>query len=813
MTQYVRTGVQYGATKGAFRDRWWNYYERGRSFLEGGFPAEAESDFRTALAGRGRDQLWPRTYGLHFIPEYFPHRELGIALFHQGQVEESIPELERSLSDRFSARAAYYLDEARKKHLESQDVDKHPPEVTVSSPDATVPIGDMQILVSGVAHDDTYVAAVTINGHAFDVRVSAPEVAFSYSVPMEPGDNAIEITATDLLGKSTTTRVNLQIDIDGPVVSFDSPLVFPGQIAGIAYDPSGIAAVWVGGREAAVSPGQDGQTSFSIELPQGEVKPPVLYEAEDGLGNKTRGRLPVDLVVLSGVPQGPVFAKSEAEVSLLRGGVRALNFQGRTIALAAAASNAQPLSVELGNIRDGQEYFMDEIVVALDIACTDGIASVELNDEPVNVMPNRPRQRVSRRLRLEPGANEIAVAVCDTSGRSADDRRTVMRGANDIEQAKGKLGIAFLSNVAHIQNTATNAETEGILDLLAATETVSRRFTVVDRSLLAEVLQEQELVLALASRKGKLELGKVVPAEVMFVPRIRRDPETIEIVLEGIGTETGVRVAQRVDVAGPLDDIERLVDDLGVRLSQEFPRVTGHVISVEEKATQAPTLPAKPAVAFVNDSQDGPDGVSQRILERLSASDTLADRFVIVDRTLIDQAVAEQDLSESVGTPEGRLALGRLVSADALIAMRVAEAASTLTVVLEIVNPETSAALGQPIIVSGSEQGFEDLLNDLEQRLAADLPPIPVRSRAARQPRFNFDLGRNQGLREYLKCLVYRMEDVADAKTGEVLGSRPVIVREGLIDNVGERASSAETTEVLVEDDQRIEAGQYVVTK
>ncbi|MCP4642187.1 MAG: hypothetical protein GY851_17215, partial [bacterium] len=36
-SQYVRNGVQYGVTEGTFRGRWWNFYERGRSFSDGRF--------------------------------------------------------------------------------------------------------------------------------------------------------------------------------------------------------------------------------------------------------------------------------------------------------------------------------------------------------------------------------------------------------------------------------------------------------------------------------------------------------------------------------------------------------------------------------------------------------------------------------------------------------------------------------------------------------------------------------------------------------------------------------------------------------
>ncbi|MEX2016292.1 MAG: hypothetical protein WD873_06600, partial [Candidatus Hydrogenedentales bacterium] len=116
---YVRDGEQFGVTEGRFRGRWWNHYERGTSFLRGGFYAEAEEDFRGALSGRRRDQRWARTYGLHLVPAYFPHRELGITLFRQGRVEEAIDHFDTSLGMAWSARAAYYRDLARRELLAS----------------------------------------------------------------------------------------------------------------------------------------------------------------------------------------------------------------------------------------------------------------------------------------------------------------------------------------------------------------------------------------------------------------------------------------------------------------------------------------------------------------------------------------------------------------------------------------------------------------------------------------------------------------------------------------------------------------------
>ena len=56
---------------------------RGRSFADGKYWQEAESDLREALAVRTQDARRARTYGAHFI-QYFGNRELGVVLYKQG---------------------------------------------------------------------------------------------------------------------------------------------------------------------------------------------------------------------------------------------------------------------------------------------------------------------------------------------------------------------------------------------------------------------------------------------------------------------------------------------------------------------------------------------------------------------------------------------------------------------------------------------------------------------------------------------------------------------------------------------------------
>ena len=59
--QYTKDGTPYGVVKGLFRERWWNFYERGVSYFDGGFWEEAIADFKEAIRQRDEDQRRART--------------------------------------------------------------------------------------------------------------------------------------------------------------------------------------------------------------------------------------------------------------------------------------------------------------------------------------------------------------------------------------------------------------------------------------------------------------------------------------------------------------------------------------------------------------------------------------------------------------------------------------------------------------------------------------------------------------------------------------------------------------------------------
>ncbi len=87
---------------------WYKLYQDGLDAMEKGDYQAASELFRQAIKGNPDDDENVRTYGMHFI-EYFPHRELGICLYHLGETTAAGKELKISMSQEPSDRAREYM--------------------------------------------------------------------------------------------------------------------------------------------------------------------------------------------------------------------------------------------------------------------------------------------------------------------------------------------------------------------------------------------------------------------------------------------------------------------------------------------------------------------------------------------------------------------------------------------------------------------------------------------------------------------------------------------------------------------------------
>lgn len=282
----------YGITKGSFRHKWWNYYERGVSFSDGQLWKEAEADFREALSVADTDERRARTYGMHFT-DYFPHRELGIALFHQKRYSDAIKELETSLSTEKSARAEFYLDKTRKTRIEEEHLDGNPPDIFIEYPTDKTLSNAFSIAINGIVKDDTFVKTVRINGKPIRIDISAPQISFNVETPILQGKNQIVVESADLTGKTSKSELTVLCDRAGPILNIDSliPTTHNDEytLKGYAYDDSGIKSIRINGQDILSHAFSEVELNHSFVLSSEQEK--VIVVAEDLAGNQTQAEL------------------------------------------------------------------------------------------------------------------------------------------------------------------------------------------------------------------------------------------------------------------------------------------------------------------------------------------------------------------------------------------------------------------------------------------------------------------------------------------------------------------------------------------
>ncbi|CAN2041281.1 metacaspase-1 [Candidatus Magnetomoraceae bacterium gMMP-15] len=289
----IKNGKEYGVIKGLFQGRWWHYYERALSYAEGAFWDKSEFDLREAIRQRGYDKRRSRTYGLHFI-EYFPHRELGVSLFHQKHYKKAIDELKISLESEVSAKAEYYLDKARKSWIEQNKLDKSLPEIRIDSPKADFISNAFKIKVKGLARDDTFVKNISINDQPVLIDLSAPEIPFEEEIKLEIGENIIRVEANDLTGKVAVKKIKILCDRAGPILNtniseFHENFSKKYFIRGYAYDDSGIKTISIDGKNILKSPIRE--TAFDYPCILSESPQKITLIAEDLAGNQTRAEI------------------------------------------------------------------------------------------------------------------------------------------------------------------------------------------------------------------------------------------------------------------------------------------------------------------------------------------------------------------------------------------------------------------------------------------------------------------------------------------------------------------------------------------
>ncbi len=554
------------------RPTWYNFYTRAVWYSRHNRWREAVADFEIALGrrpgaqfGNDREKRRARTYGLHFLDDYFPHREMGICLYHLGKLDAAEKEISLSLGQLESSRAKYYLNEVRRARLRTaaRPLPKRPVRFQINLPDGPMLTNRPAVTVAGILASPYRVDHARINGRPVFFELARKELPIKRRLDLRPGPNLVRIQATDLTGAVWEWRKTITVDLEGPVISVALPAGPAGADATSATiqvsDNIGLAEVRVNGRNQQIKPELGTKrTTLTVPLDRRSL---LRIEATDRAGNRTHLQV-----------RGADFLKAARQLERLHP-ERRLAWAGprmdvwrlsRHLALPGAAGwNEAPhatffrtpallLATDFalaprGRLRNKNaredtlpprlKLFPDvreEVRVTtrsyvLDLQAEDGggidAVTIDLRGagrEVRSFRDNRsPICRFTRTIELHPGPNPVRIQVADLAGNKKTREFTVTRIEDPLWREDLRITLQVLPPRG--SNSGLPGQTDFYSMLLNALLEDPRRFNLVERD--PEVVQRMLLELKLSQTRlvdyrRAVKTGKMKPAEWLLLGRL-----------------------------------------------------------------------------------------------------------------------------------------------------------------------------------------------------------------------------------------------------------------------------------------------------
>jgi hypothetical protein len=548
-----------GDDSGTFRGKWWNYYERALESSEKGDLSAAVNDLTTAIDRRDKDQRMARTYGMHFV-DYFPHRELGIVYFNQGDTAKAAQELETSLKHEESSKAAFYLNKVKQQELQKQKAAIAGPEIVVVSPASGAVVKTSSVVIKGKASGKGQVAKITINGSPFRFDRARESMEFTQEVPVEDGHNEITVAAGDLLGNSSQKTIEVTVDRDGPSVQiFDVKQEVENgrkylRITGEVSDATWISKLKINGKAVDVSGEKAWPLNERLEI---GTKAVLKIEAVDPFENETIAELDAEKDLLALLkPMKPFLIASIAD--------KIIGFDN------------QPPELTLKTSGDIPPVFSERFYVEGAASDNLNVGRIVINNKEVFIKKGK-RIYFSKIVNLREGKNDITVDVYDTSDNKTTRTITVSRKIPAVMQNAARMSITVLPFDEGKGSDRAKLAYEQLIGAFVD----QKRFSIIERAKLEQILMEQKLTKEkLTDPEHSIRVGKLMSADAVLVAVVREDAKSIEIVARVISTETSevldVKDAFAEDKSS--SSVKELMTDLAAKFATGFPVIEGMVV-------------------------------------------------------------------------------------------------------------------------------------------------------------------------------------------------------------------------------------------
>lgn len=577
---YTKDGQRYGLSGNqVWRGQWWQYYERALSYAAGEYWDEAIADLKQALGTRlgQQDQRRANTYGLHFVENYFPHRELGIIYYQLGRYQDALDELTTSMNQTESAKAKFYINRVRRALLQQTQRDVRPPRVVIEHPRDGELTNRLALDITGYAADDTYVSKVVINGQPLFIELAEPRQAFSHQVVLNDGPNTLTVAAIDLQGRQTAEQRTVVLDRHGPLLSVTSVDFLDGlsrqrvRIQGVISDQSRITRFQLAGQSMPLPASPDG--GFHQEVPRPKDANTLPFEVEDAAGNITRGAISLvtDTDIRHGhrvSPHRPRWAGLTATDVVAD--VPPWSAMPIRIAQQDRPKEQDPPRITLSEF-DAREIVYENAVY-LEGQVTDASLIKAFSIDATPYLKHMSRQLFFNfQANLRPGPNGFVMEAKDEWDNRVERAIRITHQPPPQRHIKARLQVAL---APFVNKGRTEVLSVSVFDHLSGALLDQKRFDLIDRTLAAS---RQSLEQAPEAAKA----GKAMGAEGILIGSVIESEakQSLEVIARLVDVESA-KVMAVEDVYGEQltsRDVKTLMAGLALKLRRRFPLQEGTI--------------------------------------------------------------------------------------------------------------------------------------------------------------------------------------------------------------------------------------------
>jgi len=552
------------------RPLWYNFYERGTALAMHGHWALAARDFLTASGqvpgatyGKQVERRRARTYGMHFLEDYFPHREAGVCFFHLGDLERAESELQASLSMLPTSRASVYLNRVRESRLRQSGVrqDAEAIRFAIDGPPDGGYASTSRLALRGTISSPHWIQSVSVNGNRLFIDQAVENYALETVLSLQTGPQTLTLTASDLAGNTRRWERRVTVDLRGPVISMGLVAADGQGLQAdiLVSDDHELARVLVEGQ--ALAAGQDPRRR-TVRVPLAG-RSAITVEAEAAAGNRAR---------FQGLPERASQAAGPARPR--RPGVVQLAWAGPSGSLPLLAAAAQPPPGAAPADVESPQFTMsppvagrtgvttEEYYLELEVYDRGGIrlAGVRLNDgtEDLYELGNSCHtvQVLTQRLPLrrdpgnaKPTENLLVLRAEDCGGRQQEKRVTIVQRPRYDLDSRLRMQADLLPFAAAAEPALARAAASLHEEIMLALRQPDRqRLGIVrhDPEVLERMKQEIQISHSAMADRVNLTLGKVRVAEWLLRGQASARPGegNWEVLLEVIDVESTLVVAQ-----------------------------------------------------------------------------------------------------------------------------------------------------------------------------------------------------------------------------------------------------------------------------